>query len=613
MIIEAITKGFDQISSDLKGVGGGLDDVEKSVKNNSNRWTELSSKISVAQQAFSTVAGAAKQAYQFVGEGAQLELARSQFDNLAASIGTTSDALLNDLGRATGGMMSNADQIASASQIISLGLADTQEGTVRLAKSVSTLGLDMQQVILTFANNSKARLDALGLSVEDVTQKAAALEAQGFSGDAFDEAVLIALEAKMELLGDAAETTAGQMKVLEAAWRDSVDAAKMSASEMAGPTLSAYAGFISASDAIKKALDDEIISYGEAIEMKRQMSFTDKTAADIVDELTALYERNAKAVKGVSEATSEMHDVYAGLTPVLTGVDAALGNYIVRQEEFTDATESSIQASAELSDKFAQQNNMLGGTEAALARSRAELNQLQADAAASGDAFVGATSGVGGFTSAITGAVTEAGNLLTPLQEIQNMLDQTTAQETYAESTARINEKWQEAQNINIEEKLTGVYQGLQDTGTEAGNAASEVETYIGRLGEVPDEVQTQLTLRYKTVGGPGGYQGEAGDPTRYAGGSTGNQGRLPGSETYFPGPGSSGFREYAEGGIVPGPIGQPQLAIVHGGETVIPPGQTSNSLSVTQNFYGSSPDTMQSARDGLLDAAREIGLVGYN
>jgi hypothetical protein len=70
------------------------------------------------------------------------------------------------------------------------------------------------------------RLDALGLSVESVTKKAAELEAQGFVGDAFDEAVLIGLEEKMVLLGDASETSAGQMKVLESNAANAGDAIK---------------------------------------------------------------------------------------------------------------------------------------------------------------------------------------------------------------------------------------------------------------------------------------------------------------------------------------------------------------------------------------------------
>ena len=66
----------------------------------------------------------------------------------------------------------------------------------------------------------------------------------------------------------------------------------------------------------------------------------------------------------------------------------------------------------------------------------------------------------------------------------------------------------------------------------------------------------------------------------------------------------------FAMGGVVPGPLGSPQLILAHGGETVIPPGQ--NSLSVVQNFYGAPQNAMTQARDGLLDAARAIGLTGY-
>ncbi len=31
----------------------------------------------------------------------------------------------------------------------------------------------------------------------------------------------------------------------------------------------------------------------------------------------------------------------------------------------------------------------------------------------------------------------------------------------------------------------------------------------------------------------------------------------------------------FQDGGVVPGPVGQPQLAVVHGGETVVPAQQT--------------------------------------
>lgn len=202
------------------------------------KWTELKSKVDLAKQAFSTAAAAVKVAYGALKEGAELEAARGRFDNLTKTINTTGDALLGKLKEATKGMVSDAELIAGASDIISLGLAKNEGDTVRLATAVSTLGLDMQQVILTFANNSKARLDSLGLSVEGVTQKAAELERQGFQGDAFDEAVLIGLEEKMELLGDASQTTAGKLAILESSWANLTNQLKEGAAGAVEPAIS---------------------------------------------------------------------------------------------------------------------------------------------------------------------------------------------------------------------------------------------------------------------------------------------------------------------------------------------------------------------------------------
>jgi hypothetical protein len=141
----------------------------------------------------------------------QIDAMQNRFERLADSIGSSGDALMGRLQEATNGMMTSAQLMESATGIMSLGLGKTEDQTVRLATVVGKLGWDMQQVILTFANNSKMRLDALGLSVEDVTQRAKELEKQGYSTDAaFDMAVIEAGEAKIELLGDASQTTAGK-------------------------------------------------------------------------------------------------------------------------------------------------------------------------------------------------------------------------------------------------------------------------------------------------------------------------------------------------------------------------------------------------------------------
>lgn len=47
----------------------------------------------------------------------------------------------------------------------------------------------------------------------------------------------------------------------------------------------------------------------------------------------------------------------------------------------------------------------------------------------------------------------------------------------------------------------------------------------------------------------------------------------------------------FAEGGVVPGPIGSPQIAVVHGGETITPPGKQQGGN--TFNFYGLQADEL--------------------
>jgi hypothetical protein len=165
--------------------------------------------LAVASAAFVGVGLAAQQAYATLRAGAELQTTTERFGKLAASIGTTADVMLGKLREATKGMISDAELMASASGIVSLKLADNEEQVVRLATVVGTLGWDMQQVILTFANLSTMRLDALGLSVDEVKQKQKELMDQGMStAAAFKEAVIQAGEARLDV-GGVSESEAG--------------------------------------------------------------------------------------------------------------------------------------------------------------------------------------------------------------------------------------------------------------------------------------------------------------------------------------------------------------------------------------------------------------------
>jgi hypothetical protein len=183
---------------------------------------------------------AIKGTYAALGQGADLVYAQEQFNKLTVSINSTSDAMMGKLKDATSGLMTNAQMVASANQIMSLGLAKTEEDVVRLVNVAGKLGWDAQTMVLTFANNSKMRLDSLGLSVEDVTTRMEKLKAAGMDADkAFDLAVIEAGEAKIELLGDKADSTAGRLKTFEVALANAGDAAKIALANMAADPIEA--------------------------------------------------------------------------------------------------------------------------------------------------------------------------------------------------------------------------------------------------------------------------------------------------------------------------------------------------------------------------------------
>jgi len=186
-------------------------------------FTDGIGKVTAGLTSFAIVT---KQVFEFGKEGAELDLLASKFDNVATHAGFVADALLSDMRAATGGMVDNAELMRSATDIIELGLANTQDGVVDLAEAISVLGLDMQQVILTFANDSTARLDSLGLSVEKVTKRAQELKDEGFTGDAFDQAVIEGLQERMLILGDVTESTQASFARMETALANVADVAK---------------------------------------------------------------------------------------------------------------------------------------------------------------------------------------------------------------------------------------------------------------------------------------------------------------------------------------------------------------------------------------------------
>lgn len=338
-------------ADDIDRVGGTTEKTKSHLQN-------LKEGMKTAGEAFGLVAGGAKLAWSTLERGAALELASTRFDTLATSINTTSDALLTNLRSATRGMITDAELMQSATQIISLGLMDTEDGVVRLARVVGELGWDMNQVILTFANNSKMRLDALGLSIEDVDARTQALVETGMNIDeAFDLAVLEAGEARLELLGSAADSTAGAMQRLKTMVSNLINTRLEKWAADAGPVFQAMAG-VYAGD-IQAMIDAQLSavqSTEDLIEVGQKLSNVTGFQAWFTGTLDVIEESEADIVRRLALMSDGLGDFQNNLQATFGDMyvseldfhTAAVGETAAVYVEMTAASEMAATATYEM-------------------------------------------------------------------------------------------------------------------------------------------------------------------------------------------------------------------------------------------------------------------------
>lgn len=158
-----------------------------------------------------------KQVYNFARSGAEIEYTTQRFDRLARSIGSTGDAFLDDLRGATKGTVSDFGLLKQGSDLLQLGLAGSREEAIRLSRVMTALGMDTGELTLALANQSKRRLDQLGLSLTKFNEIESRLKDTGMTKEqAFKEAFMQTAEITMGTIGNQADSGLGDMKRFEA-------------------------------------------------------------------------------------------------------------------------------------------------------------------------------------------------------------------------------------------------------------------------------------------------------------------------------------------------------------------------------------------------------------
>lgn len=215
-------------------------------------WTEFKSQVDVITGAFGTVKDAASGVYDALAEGAALSDARGDFADLSAEINTTADALENRLRQATGGLITDAQLIGDASNLMALNLGLTEDEIVAFSGAAAELDWNMEALADTLNTGATRGLKEMGLSISDVKGRMAELEEQGIATDqAFRTAILEAAEEKIGRVGKKSEETAGQLQALQTTVINAGDSFKQAFAE------SMVAGIDAAVDSAE-LLDDAI-------------------------------------------------------------------------------------------------------------------------------------------------------------------------------------------------------------------------------------------------------------------------------------------------------------------------------------------------------------------
>lgn len=225
VIINAAWRG----AQDVQRAKRDLASIEDGSKKGARGLNEFAVKAGIAVAALGAVNVAADRAYTSLERGAGLELTRKRFDNLAISIGTTGQALDEKIGAATAGMLTNAQQMALATNLIALELATTEDQAVRLSRVVTELDQDIGELSLALVNQTTRRFDQLNVSAVGFEERLEALKEQGLdTQEAFTEAFLQQAEAQIERVGGKSESAAGDIARFNAAVAGIKDSAELS-------------------------------------------------------------------------------------------------------------------------------------------------------------------------------------------------------------------------------------------------------------------------------------------------------------------------------------------------------------------------------------------------
>lgn len=221
--VDDAVRNLNAVQRELEETGREGQDAGREVDAGMRRATDGATTLKDGLRALAT-AGAIKAAAGFAEMALQEERAGKAFVSVSGGAQQAA-ANLQALEIATRGTMTQTQMLRQGAAILSLELANDAESLARVARNVDYLrdifGGTMQQFQLMMSNQSLERVDAFGLAIEDVTERAEDYADAGRDAtDAFQLAILDAMDYKFQQLGGSVDDGALALEQSRAAWQD---------------------------------------------------------------------------------------------------------------------------------------------------------------------------------------------------------------------------------------------------------------------------------------------------------------------------------------------------------------------------------------------------------
>ena len=215
----------DEASKRLEGVRGNLQRFANYWKKN---WLAITAAITASIMAL-------RKAWEMMELGAKVEQQKQAFENLASSLGVSSEQIIKDLRKMSGETMSTAEIMGKASQAMILGIDPTKLAKMMEISRASArafgkdVGFMFESIAIGVGRQSKLILDNLGIivsagsayekyakSIGKSTKELTEMERK----QAFLNATLEAGDRILQQIDTSTMTNLEKMQKLKAAWED---------------------------------------------------------------------------------------------------------------------------------------------------------------------------------------------------------------------------------------------------------------------------------------------------------------------------------------------------------------------------------------------------------